>query len=268
MLKCILRGDNISVLRRTFSDETSGSKGWVSRILKGDGNKIQDTQSHSSLLSIGEAIYELQTHDAIGGQKERYLDKYAVYAKEVSSNTPGAEWFGSWFVVFGNQNQAINLWRYEKGYSDLDSHLNAVRNSEILRQKDLDYSSLCGRRRTILVKPFSYWGEPKERGPSHVYDLRSYVLKPGSMIEWGNAWSKGISYRKEYNQDVAGFFAQVGQLYMVFHIWAYKSMAVRQQTRQNTWQKPGWDNTVAYTVPLIKEMQSRILIPTQHSKLK
>ena len=25
------------------------------------------------------------------------------------------------------------------------------------------------------------------------------------MIEWGNAWAKGITYRREFNQDVALF---------------------------------------------------------------
>lgn len=67
------------------------------------------------------------------------------------------------------------------------------------------------------------------------------------MIEWGNAWSKGILYRKEFNQDVGGFFAQIGELYMVFHIWAYDSMVGRNTTRRHTWSKPGWDSTVAYT---------------------
>lgn len=67
------------------------------------------------------------------------------------------------------------------------------------------------------------------------------------MIEWGNAWARGITYRRDYNQDVGGFFAQVGQLYMVFHIWAYKSMVDRNKTRQHTWSKPGWDSTVALT---------------------
>lgn len=67
------------------------------------------------------------------------------------------------------------------------------------------------------------------------------------MIEWGNAWARGITYRRDFNQDVGGFFAQVGQLYMVFHIWAYKSMQDRNKTRQHTWSKPGWDSTVALT---------------------
>ena len=42
-------------------------------------------------------------------------------------------------------------------------------------------------------------------------------------------------------------FAQVGQLYIVYHIWAYPSMCARNETRHATWAKPGWDATVAYT---------------------
>ncbi|KIH45084.1 NIPSNAP family protein, partial [Ancylostoma duodenale] len=70
---------------------------------------------------------------------------------------------------------------------------------------------------------------------------------PGSMIEWANAWAKGITFRRDANQDVGGFFAQVGQLYIVYHIWAYPSMCARNETRHATWAKPGWDATVAYT---------------------
>ncbi|KAK6018071.1 NIPSNAP family protein, partial [Ostertagia ostertagi] len=91
---------------------------------------------------------------------------------------------------------------------------------------------------------------------------------PGSMMEWATAWAKGISFRRDANQDVGGFFAQVGQLYIVYHIWAYPSMCARNETRQATWAKPGWDATVAYTVPLIKVMQSRILSPTKYSQLQ
>ncbi|VDM58136.1 unnamed protein product [Angiostrongylus costaricensis] len=70
------------------------------------------------------------------------------------------------------------------------------------------------------------------------------------MIEWGNAWAKGITFRRDANQDVGGFFAQVGQLYIVYHIWAYPSMCARNETRHATWAKPGWDATVAYTAKL------------------
>ena len=94
-----------------------------------------------------------------------------------------------------------------------------MQNNPRLKVAELEYARLCGRRRTVITKPFSYWGEPKERTTPHIYDLRSYVLKvslwiiyilllnfqPGTMIEWGNAWAKGITYRREYNQDVVIF---------------------------------------------------------------
>lgn len=28
-------------------------------------------------------------------------------------------------------------------------------------------------------------------------------------MEWANAWAKGITFRRDANQDVGGFFAQV-----------------------------------------------------------
>ncbi|KAE9553422.1 hypothetical protein FO519_003381 [Halicephalobus sp. NKZ332] len=245
-------------------------QGWISRFFSGTQYNPEgvDKQSHSSMLADSEVIFEIQTHDVRNGEREKYLQRLQNYAKEVNKATPGYELIGSWNVVFGNPDQSIHLWRYDGGYSDVDRHIKALTSDSSVRAAEKDIASMCGRRRTVLVKAFSYWGEPKPRSPSNVYDLRSYVLKPGSMIEWGNAWAKGIAYRKEHNQNVAGFFAQVGQLYMVFHIWAYPDMGARQMTRQTTWLKPGWDTTVAYTVPLIKKMQSKILLPNEFSHLR
>ena len=49
--------------------------------------------------------------------------------------------------------------------------------------------------------------------------MRNYVLKPGTMIEWGNNWARAISYRRENEEAFAGFFSQIGRLYNVHHIW-------------------------------------------------
>ncbi|KFM79908.1 Protein NipSnap, partial [Stegodyphus mimosarum] len=114
--------------------------------------------------------------------------------------------------------------------------------------------------------PFSYWGDPEPQNRNSMYEIRSYVLKPGTMIEWGNNWARGINYRK--SSAVAGFFSQIGQLYMVHHIWSYKDLLSRKEIREAAWRKPGWDECVAYTVPLIREMRSRWLRPTSFSPIK
>lgn len=66
---------------------------------------------------------------------------------------------------------------------------------------------------------FSYWPQIKMRDPSHIYEMRSYRLKPGTMIEWGNNWARGIQYRQANDVPFAGFFSQIGRLYNVHHIW-------------------------------------------------
>jgi hypothetical protein len=67
---------------------------------------------------------------------------------------------------------------------------------------------------------------------------------------------------------VAGMFTQVGPLYYVHHIWAYKSLADRKSSREQMWNKPGWDECVAYTVPLIRKMESKIMSPLAISPMK
>lgn len=44
------------------------------------------------------------------------------------------------------------------------------------------------RREHQICLSFSYWGEPAPRDTPHIYELRSYALKPGTLIEWGNSW--------------------------------------------------------------------------------
>jgi NIPSNAP len=132
---------------------------------------------------------------------------------------------------------------------------------------------------------FSYWPAITPRTGNNLYEIRSYMLKPGTMIEWGNNWARAINYRRNNDEAYAAFFSQVcfhkialqksglnnsnvfqvGRLYNVHHIWCYPDLQVRKETRESAWRMPGWDECVAYTVPLIREMDSRILHPTSFS---
>ena len=54
------------------------------------------------------------------------------------------------------------------------------------------------------------------RNPSHIYELRSYHLKPGTMVEWGNYWAKAIKLRDyQHSEAYMGLFSQIGELYNV-----------------------------------------------------
>ncbi|NXL54134.1 NIPS1 protein, partial [Podilymbus podiceps] len=166
-------------------------------------------------------------------------------------------------------------------------------------QEYLDFrkerSRMLLSRRNQLLLEFSFWNEPLPRQGPNIYELRTYKLKPGTMIEWGNNWARAIKYRQENQEAVGGFFSQIGELYVVHHLWAYKDLQSREETRNAAWRKRGWDENVYYTgerdpppapgtpclgrdpcphlslffpVPLIRTMESRIMIPLKISPLQ
>jgi len=47
---------------------------------------------------------------------------------------------------------------------------------------------LRARSNQILLS-FGFWPELKAREGPNIYEMRSYTLKPGTMIEWANNWS-------------------------------------------------------------------------------
>lgn len=104
--------------------------------------------------------------------------------------------------------------------------------------------------------------------PHKILSLCLYIISlllPCLVIEWGNNWARAINHRKSHDGPFAGFFSQIGRLYNVHHIWCYPSLQARKETREAAWKLPGWDECVAYTVPLINDMHTRICVPTEFS---
>ena len=135
-----------------------------------------------------------------------------------------------------------------------------------------DLLSHVNTRHNKYALQFSFWPEVTPRtNKSHIYELRSYNLKPGTMVEWGNYWARAIQMRDYANQEAfLGMFSQVGDLYNVKHIWCYDSLAERQKARDGVWSKQQmqWSDIVTNTMPLIRNMSSRLMVPTEYSPTK
>lgn len=146
--------------------------------------------------------------------------------------------------------------------------MNKLRENQEFSEFRKARSNMLLSRKNQLLLEFSFWNEPIPRSGPNIYELRSYQLRPGTMIEWGNYWARAIRFRQDGNEAVGGFFSQIGQLYMVHHLWAYKDLQTREDIRNAAWHKHGWEELVYYTVPLIQEMESRIMIPQKTSPLQ
>uniref|UniRef100_A0A6M2DMX4 NIPSNAP domain-containing protein n=1 Tax=Xenopsylla cheopis TaxID=163159 RepID=A0A6M2DMX4_XENCH len=243
-------------------------KSWLSKLLV---RRIEPTkESHSRMLSDKEVVYALHTHNIRPDSVDKYMKNYKTTVELVNSKNDNlsCELIGSWTVQVGDLDQALHLWRYTGGYERVDQAIRELDN-------DTDYVKLMSERGNYLrsrhlqyLLSFSYWPALELRKDDNLYEIRSYSLKPGTMIEWGNNWARAINHRRNNNEAFAGFFSQIGRLYNVHHIWCYKDLESRRETRQSAWRSPGWDECVAYTVPLIREMHCRILKPTDFSPTK
>jgi len=242
--------------------EGPSGEGFLSKLFV---RKIEPTkESHSTMLSDKEIIYELQTHEVKPAHLDKYLDNYEKHVK-LSNELKSGELVASWTVGIGDQDQVIHMWKYTGGYGGVDaarSALNANEDNKKLLKERLTY---LRKRHSQFLLTFSYWPQAAKREGSNIYEIRSYILKPGTMIEWGNNWARAINFRQHNEEAFAGMFSQIGRLYNVHHIWCYKDLQTRKVTREAAWRKPGWDECVAYTVPLIREMDSRILVPNKFS---
>ncbi|KAJ8913744.1 hypothetical protein NQ315_007461 [Exocentrus adspersus] len=251
---------------RSITTTNTNKDAWLSKLFV---RKIEPTkESHSRMLSDKEIIYSLQTHNYRPDSKNAYLNnvKNTVdFIKAQDALGKDVELVGSWTVNVGDQDQALHLWRFTGGFEKIDVYNKVLGKSEEFQRLNEEQGKIVRSRHLQYLLAFSYWPQILQRSPKNIYEIRSYALKPGTMIEWGNNWARAINYRKNNDEAFAGFFSQIGRLYNVHHIWCYANLTARKETRESAWRSPGWDECVAYTVPLIREMHCRIMVPTEFS---
>ncbi|CAF1566522.1 unnamed protein product [Rotaria magnacalcarata] len=226
--------------------------------------------AHSNLLTDTDHVFELQHHTVKPSAMNDYESMYCDYASQILDkySSTGLVHTGSWRVHIGNvQNQFVHIWMY-KNFTHLDQFMNNAKNSSI----DDKLNQYIIERSNQMCLSFSYFGIPQPRAKSddeanpYIYEMRSYWLKPGTLIEWGNLWHKGVQHRPD--AKVLGVFSQIGDLYNVHHMWSYKNFQHRKKMRTNAWAKPGWSENVEFTVPLVRKMESKILVPLKISPLQ
>nr|CAH8854533.1 unnamed protein product [Trichobilharzia regenti] len=230
----------------------------------------QATEAQSGVLSNSASVFELQIHDVKTNQFTEYLKDFGTFLDKIKTNETEACLIGSWTCDIGDQNEIYHLWRFAGGYSGLSTHYNLMNNNKEFVECQQKLNSFLHSRRNQICLPFSFWPSPKptKEGADNIYELRSYHLKPGTMIEWGNHWAHAIKVRSKNDEAVAGLFSHIGDMHVVHHLWAYRDLEARKKSRDEIWQDPSWGKCVMNTVPLMHSMTSSILRPTRYSLLR
>jgi len=263
MLKSSLRiAKGRNVICRNLVTSSNPHASWIF------SKEASKSTGHSSLLANRNEVYEVRVEDVSPAKWEDYLKNKAEFMSLLHSKTDACQLVAGWKFIYGDANfRAMYLLKYPEGWSDIDKSRKILKNDEEYDSAEKSGWKLLRNQESEFLKAFSYWPIPTAREGNNIYDVRSYELKPGSMYDWGNYWSKGINCRKNVRDDIpyAGFFTQLGRLHTIYHIWCYTDLADRKACREGTWDNAGWNDVVANTVPLIRSMKTRILEPLPFS---
>lgn len=154
----------------------------------------------------------------------------------------------------------VHIWEYQR-YTGYHDSLHNISQHPEFREFDKKLKTLIKSKETSLMQEFSFWPTTPPRRLGGLFELRSYTLHPGNLLEWETHWRQGLQARREVMEGVGAWFVQIGDLNTVHHLWQFANLEERKIRREQSWGIEGWADTVHRTVPLIQSMKSRILIP-------
>ncbi|KAH8703748.1 NIPSNAP1 protein [Talaromyces proteolyticus] len=252
-------------LQLDAASESSAKRGALSSLIYGtkEGQVFDKDieRSFSQVLARGKYVHSIVFHEVKPDKVEEYVELVGKwYPKMASLEENKVNLVGSWRTQVGDNDTFIHIWEYQR-YTGYHESLHSISQHPEFRDFDKKLKNLIKSKKTSLMQEFSFWPTTPPRSLGGLFELRSYTLHPGNLLEWETHWRQGLKARREVMEGVGAWFVQIGDLNTVHHLWQFANLEERKIRREQSWGIEGWADTVHRTVPLIQSMQSRILIP-------
>ncbi|KAL1987704.1 hypothetical protein VTN96DRAFT_2544 [Rasamsonia emersonii] len=218
-------------------------------------------RSFSQILARGKYVHSIVFHEVKPDKVDEYVELVGRwYPRMAAIEENKVKLVGSWRTEVGDNDTFVHIWEYQR-YAGYHESLNSISRHPEFPEFDKKLRSLVKSKKTSLMQEFSFWPTTPPRRLGGLFELRSYTLHPGNLLEWETHWRRGLKARREVMEGVGAWFVQIGDLNTVHHLWQFANLEERKIRREQSWSIEGWAETVHKTVPLIQTMKSRILIP-------
>jgi len=220
---------------------------------------------YNNVLARGKYVHSIVFHEVRPDKVDEYTELVGKWYPKVAQMPENkVNLVGSWRTEVGDCDTFVHIWEYQR-YHGYHASLNAIQHHPEFPEFDAKLKTLIHAKRTSLMQEFSFWPTTSPRQLGGLFELRSYTLHPGNLLEWETHWRRGLKARREVMEGVGAWFVQIGELNTVHHLWQFADLEERKVRREQSWSVEGWGETVHKTVPLIQTMKSRILIPCEWS---
>ncbi|ETN41488.1 uncharacterized protein HMPREF1541_03424 [Cyphellophora europaea CBS 101466] len=244
---------------------TSHRKGTLSNLIYGtpEGRQLDKDmeRSFSEVLARGKYVHSIVFHQVKPKKVDEYVELVGKwYPKMAQMPENRVNLVGSWRTEVGDADTFVHIWEYQR-YTGYHASLHSIQHHPEFPEFDHHLKKLIESKNVSLMQEFSFWPTTPPRQLGGVFELRSYTLHPGNLLEWETHWRKGLKARRQVMEGVGAWFVQIGDLNTVHHLWQFADLEERKLKREQSWGVEGWADTVHKTVPLIQSMKSRVLVP-------
>jgi len=103
-----------------------------------------------------------------------------------------------------------------------------------------------------------------------IVDHRTYTLRPGTLPEYFAKYEEaGLKVQmKHLGRMVGYYFTEIGPLNQIVHIWAYVSLAERDERRAKMAADPAWQAWIKVSTTYIVSMENKVLKEAPYFKTK
>ncbi|KAF7718666.1 NIPSNAP family protein [Penicillium ucsense] len=251
--------------REETTAESGSKRGPLSSLIYGtkEGQHFDKDieRSFSQVLARGKYVHSIVFHEVKPDKVDEYVELVGKwYPRMAGDEENRVHLVGSWRTQVGDNDTFVHIWEYQR-YEGYHASLHNIASHPEFPEFDRKLKSLIKSKKTSLMQEFSFWPTTPPRKLGGLFELRSYTLHPGNLLEWETHWRRGLHARREVMEGVGAWFVQIGDLNTVHHLWQFANLEERKVRREQSWGVEGWAETVHKTVPLIQNMQSRILVP-------
>ena len=203
-------------------------------------------------------IYEFRTYDLLSGTLNTVIDKFGEKIEGRNSITKIGAF---WYTEIGPLNQIIHVWPYKNMEHRNESRKKAVDNN----LWPPDTSEYMFNMNTEFWTPVSFSPKMTERNIGPFFEMRIYTFPPLQIDKILGPWEEKLEARNKLSPLVGAYVSEVGNVNKFMHIWAYKDLKYRTESRER-FSEIGWPPKSGAKPPI--KMENKILLPSNFSPIK
>ncbi|XP_057647055.1 protein NipSnap homolog 3A-like isoform X1 [Chionomys nivalis] len=190
--------------------------------------------------------------------------------QNVHLRTAHSELVGYWRVEFGGRiDRVFHIWKYDN-FAHRAAVGKALANDTEWQERFLvpNLASIDKQESEITyLVPWCKIGTPPEEG---VYELSSFLMKPGGPALWGEAFERAVNahVNQGYCKLIGVFHSEYGTLNRVHVLWWSQNADSRAAGRHRAHEDPRVVSAVRESVNYLDIQQNMFLIPESFSPLK